>query len=139
MTAISSLIGVVFLSSIFNDVFNMSSQYSWLSRITATSLSRNGYKLQLALQEQWLIISDFNIKSATNVRVFVQVCFVLNNQGGGQDHVHHPFVRRNAKSFYCLLPWEKAGLHFQCILKSILHKKTTNELPVSLYSTTCLY
>jgi len=46
--------------------------------------------------------------------------------GVGQDHVHHPFVWCNAKSFYCFLPREKAGLRFQCILKSILHKKTTN-------------
>jgi len=46
--------------------------------------------------------------------------------GVGQDHVHHPFVWRNAKSFYCFLLWEKAGLRFQRILKSILHEKTTN-------------
>jgi len=52
----------------------------------------------------------------------------------GQDHVHHPFVWRNAKSFYCFLLQEKAGLHFQCILKSILHEKTTNESLVSLYT-----
>ena len=54
--------------------------------------------------------------------------------GVGQDHVHHPCVWRNAKSFYCFLPWEKAGLCFQCILKSIHHEKTTNELLVSLYT-----
>jgi len=57
--------------------------------------------------------------------------------GVGQDHVHHPCVWRNAKSFYCFLPWEKAGLRFQCILKSIHHEKTTNELLVSLYTLLC--
>ena len=49
----------------------------------------------------------------------------------GQDHVHHHFVWRNAKSFYCFSLWEKASLHFQCILKSILHETTLNELLVS--------
>jgi len=58
----------------------------------------------------------------------------LHPGGVGQDHVHHPFVWRNAKSFYCFSSWEKAGLRFQRILKSILHEKTTNELLVSLYT-----
>ena len=55
-------------------------------------------------------------------------------QGGRQDHVHHHFVWCNAKSFYCFSPWEKAGLCFQCILKSIFHEKTTNKLLISLYT-----
>ena len=54
--------------------------------------------------------------------------------GVGQNHVHHPFAWRNAKSFYYFLLREKAGLRFQCILKSILHEKTMNELLVSLYT-----
>jgi len=38
------------------------------------------------------------------------------------------------------LPWEKAGLRCQRILKSILREKTTNEFACkSLYSTKCLY
>jgi len=59
--------------------------------------------------------------------------------GVGQDHVHHHFVWRNAKSFYCFSPWKKPGLHFQYIPKSILHDITTNESRMSLYSTTCPY
>jgi len=54
--------------------------------------------------------------------------------GVGQDHVHHRFAWRNAQSFYCFSRWEKAGLHFQCILKSTLHEKTMNELLISLYT-----
>jgi len=48
----------------------------------------------------------------------------------------HKWMQR-AKSFYCFSPWEKAGLCFQCILKSILHEKTTNELLISLYTLLC--
>jgi len=48
--------------------------------------------------------------------------------GVGQDHVHCHFVRCNAKSLYCFSQWEKAALHFQCILKSLLHAKTLTEL-----------
>jgi len=60
--------------------------------------------------------------------------WICTRGGVGQDHVHHPFVWRNAKSFYCFSLWEKAGLRFQRILKSILHEKTMNELLVSLYT-----
>ena len=46
----------------------------------------------------------------------------------------------NSKSFYCFSPWEKAALHFQCILKSLFHAKTVSEFSIgTLYATTCLY
>ena len=38
------------------------------------------------------------------------------------------------QSFYFFSPWVKARFRFQCILKSILHEKTTNELLISLYT-----
>ena len=59
--------------------------------------------------------------------------------GGGGSTTSHAlqFLWRNAKSFCYFSPWEKAGLHFQCILKSTLHDKTMNELLIqckSLYT-----
>ena len=63
---------------------------------------------------------------------------ILTFRGVGH-HVHHHFVWCNAKSFYCFSPWEKAGLCFQCILKSILHEEYERIAYKSLYSTTCLY
>jgi len=57
--------------------------------------------------------------------------------GVGQDHVHHHFVWRNAKLFYCFSSWEKDGLHFQCTLKNIYHEQTTKELFISLCTLQC--
>ena len=37
-------------------------------------------------------------------------------------------------SFYCFSLWEKAALHFWCILKIILHRKTANKLLISHYT-----
>ena len=51
----------------------------------------------------------------------------------GQDHMDSHFAWHNAKLFR-FSPWEKAALWFQCILKSILHEKTLNELLVSCYT-----
>jgi len=48
----------------------------------------------------------------------------------GQDHVHCYFVWHNAKSFYCFNLWEKAALHFQCILKNLLYEKITSKLHI---------
>ena len=46
----------------------------------------------------------------------------------GQDHMHYDVMS------------EKAALLIQCILKSILHKKTANELLKTYYSSTmCMY
>jgi len=53
---------------------------------------------------------------------------------GGEGRTRSRAPSHNAKSFYCFSQWEKAGLRFQCILKSILHEKPTNELLISLYS-----
>ena len=74
--------------------------------------------------EIWLVLPTFWQRSGS---------YSLNSRGVEQDHVHH-FVWWNAKSFYCYSPWEKAGLCFQCILKSILHEKTTNKLLIGLYT-----
>jgi len=39
---------------------------------------------------------------------------------------------------YCLCLWEKAALHFHCILKSILHGKSVNKLLTSHCTCTLL-
>ena len=75
--------------------------------------------------EIWLVLPTFWQHSGS---------YSLNSRGVEQDHVHHHFVWCNVKSFYCFSSWEKAGLCFQCILKSILHEKTTNKLLISLYT-----
>jgi len=43
-------------------------------------------------------------------------------------------ILTNCKTFYCFSPWEKAALCFECILNSILHKKTANELLIGPYT-----
>jgi len=74
--------------------------------------------------------------SATNSILRIIYLWVLAG-GVGQDHVHHHFVWHHAKLFYCFSPCKKAGFRFQCILKSILHEKTTNELLTSFYTLLC--
>jgi len=97
------------------------------SCIFAKSLRRNAQQWK-HFEAETLFQASFLIPN------YLTLALLPFPRGVGQDHMHHPFVWRNAKSFYCFLPWEKAGLSFQCILKSILHEKTTNELLVSLYT-----
>ena len=62
-----------------------------------------------------------------------QNCMCMLCIRGGRTRSRVPsFVWRNAKSFYCFSPWEKAGLRFQCTLKNTCHNKTTNKLFLSL-------
>ena len=41
----------------------------------------------------------------------------------GGTRLHAPSFIWHNESLYCFSTWEKASLHFQCILKGILHKK----------------
>ena len=66
-------------------------------------------------------------------QLFPDHCMASRTGAGGRTKDRVPsFVWRKPKSFYCFSPWEKAGLCFQYILRSILHKKTTNELLISI-------
>jgi len=60
--------------------------------------------------------------------------YIMTAQGGRTRSRAPSFCMMQCKVVLLLLPWEKAGLRFQCILKSILHEETTNELLVSLYT-----
>jgi len=82
-----------------------------------------GFTIVMRHSEIWLVLPTFWQRSGI---------YSLNSKGVEQDHVHHHFVWCNAKSFSFFSLWEKAGLCFQCILKSILHEKTTNELLICL-------
>jgi len=74
------------------------------------------------------------MSSIYRVWSWVAVDFTGTNQAGRTRSCAPSFVWHNAKSFYCFSLWEKAALRFQCILKSILHEKTVNELVISHYT-----
>ena len=64
----------------------------------------------------------------------VHVCLYGGRGGGGGDKIMCTILLLsccNTESFYCPSPWEKAALHFQCILKRVLYKKAANKLTIS--------